>query len=123
MINSLCWNQAALLTEASNGRFAKAPDVVHVVRCMMTEMEAAASALGATLPTPMEKRIDMTIRATDHTMSMLQDLKRNRPSEIDVLANSVTAMSRISGVETPTVTTLIALTKLKGTVRGVHGES
>ena len=123
MINSLCWNQAAFLTEAINGRFAEAPDAVAVVRRMMTEMEAVASALGAALPTPMEKRINMTVRATDHTMSMLQDLKRNRPIEIDVLADSVAAMSRISGIPTPTVDTLIALTKLKGLVRGVYDKT
>jgi 2-dehydropantoate 2-reductase len=68
----------------------------------------------------MQKRIDMTVRATDHTMSMLQDLHRGRPIEIDVLADSVRAMSTIAGVPTPTVDTLVALTKLKGKIRGVY---
>ncbi len=121
MINSLCWNQAAFLTEAINGRFADAPGAVDVVRRMMTEMEAVAGALGATMPAPLEKRIQLTVRAADHTMSMLQDLQRGRPIEIDVLADSVAVMSRIAGVPTPTVDTLLALTKLKGRVRGVYG--
>ena len=121
MINSLCWNQAAFLTEAINGEFGGAPDVVEVVRRMMVEMEAVAAALGATIPVPMEKRIEMTVRATDHTMSMLQDLHRGRPIEIDVLADSVAAMSEAAGVETPTVNALLALTKLKGRMRGVYG--
>jgi 2-dehydropantoate 2-reductase len=120
MINSLCWNQAAFLTEAINGAFADAPDVVEVVRRMMGEMEAVATALGATIPVPMEKRIAMTVRATDHKMSMLQDLERNRPIEIDVLADSVAAMSAVAGVPTPTVDALLALTKLKGRIRGVY---
>ncbi len=120
MINSLCWNQAAFLTEAINGRFQDAPDAVEVVRRMMTEMEAIAAALGAQMPAPMEKRIAMTVRAADHTMSMLQDLQRGRPIEIDVLADSVTAMSRIAGIPAPTVDALTALTKLKGRVREVH---
>jgi len=120
MINSLCWNQAAFLTEAINGRFADAPDAVDVVRRMMTEMEAVATSLGATIPTPMEKRVAMTVRSVDHTMSMLQDLQRGRPIEIDVLAQSVAAMSRISGAPTPTVDALLAMTKLKGRIRGVY---
>ena len=120
MINSLCWNQTAFLTEAINGRFADAPDAVEVVRHMMTEMEAIATALGAEIPVPMEKRITMTVRATDHTMSMLQDLQRGRPIEIDALANSVAAMSRIAGIPAPTVDALTALTKLKGRVRGIY---
>jgi 2-dehydropantoate 2-reductase len=121
MINSLCWNQTAFLAEAVNGRFADAPDAVEVVRRMMTEMEAIATALGAEMPVPMEKRIAMTVRATDHTMSMLQDLQRGRPIEIDVLANSVAAMSRIADIPTPTIDALTALTKLKGRIRGVYG--
>ncbi len=120
MINSLCWNQAAFLTEAINGRFAEAPDAVDVVRRMMAEMEAIAASLGAEMPVPVEKRIKMTVRATDHTMSMLQDLQRGRPIEIDILADSVAAMSRIAGVPAPTVDTLTALTKLKGQIRGVY---
>ena len=121
MINSLCWNQTAFLAEAVNGRFADAPDAVEVVRRMMTEMEAIATALGAEMPVPMEKRIAMTVRATDHTMSMLQDLQRGRPIEIDILENSVTAMSRIADIPTPTIDALTALTKLKGRIRGVYG--
>lgn len=120
MINSLCWNLAAFLTEAVNGRFADAPDAVTVVRRMMTEMEAVASALGASIPAPMEKRIRLTVGAKNHVMSMLQDLRRERPIEIDVLAGSVAAMSRIAGVATPTVDMLIALAKLKGRVTGVY---
>ena len=120
MINSLCWNQAAFLSEAINGRFADAPDAVEVVRRMMGEMEAIATSLGAEMPVPLEKRIDLTVRATDHTMSMLQDLQRGRPIEIDVLADSVAAMSRIAGITAPTVEALTALTKLKGRVRGVY---
>ncbi|MCA8927926.1 MAG: 2-dehydropantoate 2-reductase [Alphaproteobacteria bacterium] len=121
MINSLCWNQAAFLTEAINGAFQTAPDAVAVVRCMMAEMEAVAAALGATIPVAMEKRIAMTVNATDHTMSMLQDLQRGRPIEIDVLADSVAEMSAAAGVATPTVDALLALTKLKGRMRGVYG--
>ena len=120
MINSLCWNQAAFLTEAINGEFQTAPDVVEVVRRMMVEMERVAEALGATIPVPMEKRIAMTVKAADHTMSMLQDLRRGRPIEIDVLADSVAEMSAAAGIETPTVDALLALTKLKGRVRGVY---
>ena len=120
MINSLCWNQAAFLTEAINGAFQDAPDVVAVVRRMMVEMEAVAEALGATIPVPMEKRITMTVKATDHTMSMLQDLQRGRPIEIDVLADSVRAMAEIADLPTPTVDALLALTKLKGRQRGVY---
>lgn len=120
MINSLCWNQAAFLTEAINGEFQTAPDVVEVVRRMMVEMEQVAAALGVAIPVPIEKRIAMTVKAVDHKMSMLQDLERGRPIEIGVLADSVAEMSAAAGMETPTVNALLALTKLKGRMRGVY---
>ncbi len=72
MINSLCWNQAAFLTEAINGEFEGAPDVVEVVRRMMVEMEAVAEALGASIPVPMEKRITMTVKATEAQMRLYE---------------------------------------------------
>lgn len=120
MINSLAWNMAAFLTESPNGRFADAPDAVDVVRRTMLEMEAVAAALGARMPAPAEKRIALTLRAEGHVMSMLQDLRRGRPIEIDALADSVAAMSRIAGVATPTVDALLALTKLKGRLSDVY---
>lgn len=120
MINSLAWNMTAFLTESENGRFADAPDTINVVRAMMREMETVATSLGATIPAPMEKRIKLTVGAAGHVMSMLQDLRRGRPIEIDVLADSVSATSRIAGIPTPTVDALIAMTKLKGRLRGVY---
>ena len=120
MINSLCWNTAAFLTEAVNGSFSEAADAVDVVRRMMVEMETVAVTLGANIPTPMERRIAMTVGASNHIMSMLQDLTRGRPIELDALADSVRVMSGIARVPTPTVDTLIALTRLKGRIRGVY---
>ncbi len=120
MINSLVWNQVAFLTMASNGEIATAPDVVTLVRRMMGEMETLADAVGIKIPVPMEKRITMTLGAAGHRMSMLQDLQRQRTIEIDALADSVTAMSELTGVSAPTVETLVALTKLRGRLAGVY---
>ena len=87
---------------------------------MMGEMETLADAVGIKIPVPMEKRITMTLGAAGHRMSMLQDLQRQRTIEIDALADSVTAMSELTGVSAPTVETLVALTKLRGRLAGVY---
>jgi len=120
MINSLCWNQAAVLTGATNGEIAEAPAVVDTVRRMMTEAEKVATALGVKIPVPMEKRVAITLGATHHKMSMLQDLERGRPIEIDVLADSMRLMGEIAGVATPTIDAVVSLTKLKGRIAGVY---
>jgi 2-dehydropantoate 2-reductase len=87
---------------------------------MMVEAEALAAALGAQMPVPMAKRIAMTLGASGHRMSMLQDLERGRPIEIDALADSMSAMSELAGVGIPTIEALLALAKLKGRLAGVY---
>ena len=120
MINSLVWNQVAFLTGASNGEIARSDAAVRLVRELMSEAEAVAGALGVTMPVPMEKRIAMTLGATGHRMSMLQDLERGRPIEVDALADSMAIMSALTGLATPTIDALLALTKLKGRLASVY---
>jgi 2-dehydropantoate 2-reductase len=43
----------------------------------------------------------------------LQDLERDRPMEIDALVASVQELGKISKVPTPTIDTVLALTKLR----------
>ena len=61
----------------------------------------------------MEKRITATARLTRHKMSMLQDLERGRPLEIDVLKDSIVAMRELAGLETPTIDALLDLVRLR----------
>jgi 2-dehydropantoate 2-reductase len=46
-------------------------------------------------------------------MSMLQDLERGRPLEIDVLRDSIVAMRELAGLETPTIDALLDLVRLR----------
>jgi 2-dehydropantoate 2-reductase len=113
MINSLTWNPLATLTLADLGGIADAPELVSVARRMMQEAEAVATALGASIPVPMEKRVAQTMGARGHKMSMLQDLERGRPLEIRALADSIRAMSALANVPTPTINTVYALLELR----------
>jgi 2-dehydropantoate 2-reductase len=113
MINSLCWNPVAVLTMATLGEICARPELVELVRRMMGEAEAVATALGAAIPVPMEKRIAVTARLTHHKMSMLQDLERGRPLEIDVLKDSIVAMRELAGVATPTIDAMLDLVRLR----------
>lgn len=113
MINSMCWNPVAALCDATNGEIAQAPDVVDVVRRMMREAESVAEALGVEIPVPMEKRVAITLGAVHHKMSMLQDLERGRPIELDVLADSILTMRELAGLETPTIDAVLSLVRLR----------
>jgi 2-dehydropantoate 2-reductase len=120
MINSLVWNPIAVLTGATLGEIAEAPEAVALARRMMAEAEAVSGALGAVLPQPAEKRIAWTLAARGHRMSMLQDLTRGRAREYGVLRDSIREMRAIAGLETPTIDAVYALLDLKAGVAGVR---
>jgi 2-dehydropantoate 2-reductase len=119
MINSLVWNPLATLTLAPLDAIARSPDVIAIARRCMEEAEAVAEALGTTLPTTSQQRIDITMSMTGHRMSMLQDLERGRQLEYGVLRDSIVAMREIAGLGTPTIDAMLALVALRAEMAGV----
>lgn len=116
MISSLCWNPVAVLTTATLAELNQRPEVVAIVRAMMAEADALAGRLGvARMPISIDQRIDAARHAGAHKMSMLQDLERGRPLELDVLVDSIGAMRELAGSATPTIDTVYALLRLRAT--------
>lgn len=114
MISSLCWNPVATLTLGTLSEMNARPEVVAIVRAMMTEADALARQLGVEkMPITIDERIAAARNAGDHRMSMLQDLERGRPLELDVLVDSIEAMREIARTPTPTIDTVYALLKLR----------
>jgi 2-dehydropantoate 2-reductase len=113
MISSLCWNPVATLTLATFGQMIEEPRIFALVTRMMAEADAVAAAFDITLPLSTEARIGGARSAPQHKMSMLQDLERGRPLEIDPLADSIKAMRELVGLETPTIDAVTALTRLR----------
>ncbi|TMH02306.1 MAG: 2-dehydropantoate 2-reductase, partial [Betaproteobacteria bacterium] len=114
MISSLCWNPVATLTLATLSEMNARPEVVAIVRSMMSEADALAQRLGVQqMPISIEQRITAARNAGDHKMSMLQDLERGRALELDVLVDSIEAMREIAQSPTPTIDTVYALLRLR----------
>ena len=114
MISSLCWNPVATLTLATLSEMNARPEVVAIVRSMMSEADALAQRLGVQqMPISIEQRITAARNAGGHKMSMLQDLERGRPLELDVLVDSIEAMREIAQSPTPTIDTVYALLRLR----------
>jgi 2-dehydropantoate 2-reductase len=51
---------------------------------------------------------------------MLQDLERGRPLEIDALVTSVQELGQRVGLPTPTIDTVLALTRQRAAMAGLH---
>jgi 2-dehydropantoate 2-reductase len=114
MISSLCWNPVATLTLATLSEMNKRPEIVAIVRAMMTEADALAAKLGVEkTPITIDQRIAAARNAGAHKMSMLQDLERGRPLELDVLVDSIDAMRELAQSPTPTIDSIYALLRLR----------
>ncbi len=76
---------------------------------MMLEARDIGEKLGANFRIDIEKRIDGAAAVGAHKTSMLQDLERGRPMEIDTLVTSVQELGRMTGVPTPHIDAVLAL--------------
>jgi 2-dehydropantoate 2-reductase len=83
-----------------------------VVETMMTETLAIAEALGCAVDVTVERRLAGAERVGDHRTSTLQDLERGKPLELDVLLPALIELAEITGVPTPTLRTVHALSDL-----------
>jgi len=73
-------------------------------------------------PISVDKRIAGGAAVGAHKTSMLQDLERGRPMEIDALVTAVQEMGRLVEVPTPTIDTVLALVRLRARVAGCYGD-
>jgi 2-dehydropantoate 2-reductase len=117
---NLCFNPISALTRATLDVVATAPGTRAVARHMMEEAEKIARRIGVHFRVDIERRIDGAASVGAHRTSMLQDLERGRPIELDALLGVVQEMGRIVDVETPYIDTVLALTRQMGEVAGVY---
>ena len=72
-------------------------------RCLPVET------FGINFRVDVERRIEGARKVGAHKTSMLQDLERGRPMEIDPLVTVVREMGRLARIPTPSIDTVLAL--------------
>lgn len=111
----------AVLTGASIGAISAEPATEELVLALRRETMAIAAAQG--FP---DLGIDLTRQRasvrTAHKPSILQDLERGRPMEIDAQLLAVQDLARQSGVATPVLDILLPLVILRARLAGCYGE-
>jgi 2-dehydropantoate 2-reductase len=117
---NLCFNPISALTHATLDVIATDPGTRRVARNMMQEAEVIARRIGVHFRVDITKRINGAASVGAHRTSMLQDLDKNRLIELDALLTVVQEMGRLVAVDTPTIDTVLALTKQMGRVKGVY---
>jgi len=111
---NLAFNPLAALTSSTLDRLAFRPDLRAVARTMMEEATQVAEALGVRFPISVDKRIDGAGEVGAHKPSMLQDLERGRPMEIDALLGAVVELAELTGKPVPFCRAVLALVRERG---------
>ncbi len=117
---NLAFNPLSVLTTATLDRLATDAGSRSVARAMMVEAQAIAEKLGVRFAIDVDKRIEGAAEVGAHKTSMLQDLERGRPMEIDALLGAVVEMGRLTGSPTPTCGTVLALVRQRAAVAGLY---
>jgi 2-dehydropantoate 2-reductase len=108
---NVCFNPISALTRGTVQQIADDPGTLEILRAVMREAQAIAETLGARFPVTLEQRIANLRALGAHKTSMLQDLERGRPLEIDALVSAVQEMGRLVNAATPILDTLLALVR------------
>ncbi|MGF1659165.1 MAG: 2-dehydropantoate 2-reductase [Rubrimonas sp.] len=115
---NLAFNPMSALTGQTLDVLATQPDLRAVARAMMVEGQQVAEALGVKFSIDVDKRIAGAAEVGAHKTSMLQDLERGRPMEIDALVTAVAELGAATGVATPTIDTVLALVRARAQAAG-----
>jgi 2-dehydropantoate 2-reductase len=84
------------------------------------EAQSIAESFGIGFRVDVERRIDGARKVGAHKTSMLQDLKRSRPKEIDPLVTVVQEMGRLTGIPPPAIDSVLALVSQRARVAGLY---
>lgn len=117
---NLCFNPLSALTHATLDIVATDPGTRTVARNMMLEAQRIGEHFGAKFRVDVERRINGAAGVGAHRTSMLQDLDKKRPLEIDALLTAVQEMGRLASVQTPYIDTVLALVQQMGRSNGVY---
>ncbi len=117
---NLTFNPVSALTGATLDRLTGEPDLRQLCRSMMVEAQAVAAALGVKFAVSLDQRIAGAAGVGAHKTSMLQDLERGRPMEIDALLGAVVELGGLTGQPMPICASVLALVRERGRQAGCY---
>ena len=121
LAGNMTFSLLAALTGAPADRIAADPELSGVARRLVGEGIGLAARLGAVVDEPaMLALLEPAKVPPGNRPSMLQDLERGRPMEIDAMVTAVQALARLVGEEMPVFSAIAALLKLRATTAGCY---
>jgi 2-dehydropantoate 2-reductase len=120
LIGNMGMGPICALTGDTLAGLARDPGTRALAAAMMREAIDVGDALGLPLEMGVEARIDLGAELGAFKPSILQDLERGRPLEIDAMVSVVAEMGGIAGIPTPTIDTVLALLRGRARLAGLY---
>jgi 2-dehydropantoate 2-reductase len=117
---NVCLNPISALTHATLDVICSNPETRALSKAIMLESQAIAESFGVKFRVDVERRIEGARKVGAHKTSMLQDLERGRPMEIDPLVTVVQEMGRLTGIATPALDAVLALVAQRAKIAGLY---
>jgi 2-dehydropantoate 2-reductase len=120
---NVCFNPISALTHSTLDVICSDPATRALSKAIMLEAQAIAETFGVNFRVDVERRIEGARKVGAHKTSMLQDLERARPMEIDPLVTVVQEMGRLTAIPTPALDAVLALVVQRAKVAGLYEEN
>ena len=117
---NVCLNPISALTHATLDVICSDPTTRALSKAIMLETQSIAETFGVKFRVDVERRIEGARKVGAHKTSMLQDLERGRPMEIDPLVTVVQEMGRLTETPTPALDTVLALVAQRAKIAGLY---
>ena len=117
---NVCLNPISALTHATLDVICSDPATRALSKSIMLEAQTIAETFGVKFRVDVERRIEGARKVGAHKTSMLQDLERGRPMEIDPLVTVVQEMGRLTKIPTPSLDAVLALVVQRAKIAGLY---
>jgi len=120
LAGNVAFGPTAALTGATLDAIGKDPELNQLGRQMVAETAAVAAALGVKLGPELDRIMDPNLPRPAHKPSLLQDLERGRPMEIDGMLGTLQDLARLANVPTPQFDAVLALLQQRARMAGLY---
>jgi 2-dehydropantoate 2-reductase len=117
---NVCLNPISALTHATLDVICSDPATRALSKAIMLETQTIAETFGVKFRVDVERRIEGARKVGAHKTSMLQDLERGRPMEIDPLVTVDQEMGRLTQIPTPALDAVLALVAQRARIAGLY---
>jgi 2-dehydropantoate 2-reductase len=112
LMGNIAFNPISALSRATMIEICRHRDTRELVTTMMRETLDVAGRLGCRPEISIDRRLAGAERAGHHKTSMLQDLEKGKPLELDVILAAVVELADLTGTRVPTLRAINAVAGL-----------